>query len=227
MFGSDAWLWKEQDERAAAAPDPVVNPVGASRERPLTRLQPQRDHPDLHHAGDFRLRNRSSRSLRRRRSEASTRRAGGGVDRATSVSAAARLRETVAAAAGAEGRGAWDHRLDQPRNRQTEFRKVATAPARLMPALPLDSRISNRRLHLSVPDMESAWTISCATTLSDSCARSVGDRALCGCVALASCGVQADRPHAAPTGRGLSRGQRGQGRPACAACSFTTRAGAA
>ena len=161
------------------------------------------------------------------RTEASMRRAGGGVDRAASGPADGWLRDTFATAAGVEGRGAWDHWLDQPRNRQTEFRKVATAPARLMPALPLDSRISNWCLPSSVPDMESAWTTSCATTLSDPCARSVGDRALCGRVALASCGVQAAGPHAAATGRGLSRGQRGQGRPACAACSFTTGAGAA
>ena len=159
--------------------------------------------------------------------EASMRRAGGGVDLAASGSAAARLRETVAAAAGAEGRGAWDHRLDHPRNRQTELRKVATLPARLTPAIPPDSRISTRRLSRSVRDMETAWTTSCGTTLSDPCARSVGDRALCGRVALASCGVHADGPHAAAPGRGLSRGQRGQGRPACAACSFTTGAGAA
>ena len=38
----------------------------------------------------------------------------GGVDRAASGPAAARLRDTFATAAGVEGRGAWDHQLDQP-----------------------------------------------------------------------------------------------------------------
>lgn len=55
MFGGEGWLWKEQDERPAAAPGPVVNPVGASRERPLTRHQRQRDQSDLHHAVDIRV----------------------------------------------------------------------------------------------------------------------------------------------------------------------------
>ena len=67
MVGSDGWLWKEQDERPAAAPDPVVNPSARHENALSLGFSRNGISPICITRSMFALRNRSSRSFRRRR----------------------------------------------------------------------------------------------------------------------------------------------------------------